>query len=180
MCRDEAGLGPVIEALSRCGWGTPAATCTSPTTGLNGNSQFPWPEATPLGPERMRQIRQQLGIGAWNGSGALYGTRAQVREAKRLLKAALRGKADRLQFVDAELLELVQRLARPVALVGKLDLYRIVKVLVPVYGLLKGVPTDATMASVYWRKKTPPPASPTPPRSVNPVVQPGAPNGAGR
>ena len=86
----------------------------------------------------MQQIRQQLGIGAWNGSGALYGTRAQVREAKRLLKAALRGKVDRLQFVDDRLLGLMQRLAEPLALVSRWDLSRIVKVLVPVYGLLEG------------------------------------------
>ena len=167
MCRDEAGLGPVIEALRPLrlnGTLRSYMHIANDYKVLNGNSQFPWPEPAPLGLERMQHIRRELRIGAWNGSGALYGSRAQVREAKRLLKAALRGKADRLQFVDDRLLGLMQRLAGPVALVSKWDLSRIVKLLVPVYGLLKGVPTDATMASVYWRKKTPPPASPDPDR----------------
>src|SRR6185503_3085535 len=38
------------------------------------------------------------------------------------------------------------------------------KVIEPVYNLLKGVPTDATLASAYWRKKIPVPAKPDPDR----------------
>ena len=48
----------------------------------------------------------------------------------------------------------MQRLAGPVALVSG-DLSRIVKVLVPVYGLLKGIPTDATMAAFTGERRRP-------------------------
>ena len=34
-------------------------------------------------------------IGSWNGAGGLYGTRAQVHEARRLIRRALKGKASR-------------------------------------------------------------------------------------
>jgi 4-cresol dehydrogenase (hydroxylating) len=44
------------------------------------------------------------------------------------------------------------------------DVRQTLKVLEPVYGLLKGTPTDATLASCYWRKRTPPPAQPDPDR----------------
>jgi 4-cresol dehydrogenase (hydroxylating) len=44
------------------------------------------------------------------------------------------------------------------------DVSRVLAVLTPVYNLLKGVPTDATLASAYWRKDTPVPAKPDPDR----------------
>ena len=47
---------------------------------------------TPLMPEVMKTFRKELSCGAWNGSGALYGTRRQVAEARRLVKRALQGK----------------------------------------------------------------------------------------
>jgi 4-cresol dehydrogenase (hydroxylating) len=37
------------------------------------------------------------------------------------------------------------------------DVSRTVKVIAPIYGLLQGTPTEAPLASAYWRKKTPVP-----------------------
>jgi 4-cresol dehydrogenase (hydroxylating) len=134
---------------------------------LSATSQYPWAQTngqTPLGRQPMQEIRQRLGIGWWNGSGGLYGTRAQVREAKRLLRRALAGKVHKLQFVNDRLLRMMTRFAGPFGLVTGWDLRQTLKVLVPVYNLLKGVPTGATMASSYWRKKTAPPADMDPDR----------------
>jgi 4-cresol dehydrogenase (hydroxylating) flavoprotein subunit len=126
---------------------------------VTANRQYPWPQATPLGSAPMAAMRQQLGIGYWNGSGGLYGTRAQVKEARRLVKRALAGKVDRLQFVDDKRMALMKRFATPFRIISGWDLRRVLNVLLPVYGLLKGVPTAAPLASAYWRKLQMPPVN---------------------
>jgi 4-cresol dehydrogenase (hydroxylating) len=122
---------------------------------LSATGQYPWDEneATPLGRPAVKQIRKRLGVGAWNGSGGLYGTRGQVKDARRQLRRALRGKVDRLHFVDDRLLRAIQRFSKPFSLLAGWDLQRTLAVINPVYNLLKGVPTNAPMASVYWRKR---------------------------
>lgn len=167
MTRDASGLAPIVDALRPLrlnGTLRSVSHIGNDYKVLNGNSQFPWPAATPLGEAEMASTREKLRIGVWNGSGALYGTRAQVRAARRELKRALRGKVDRLQFVDDRLLGAMRRFAAPVRLVTGWDLRRVLSVLVPVYGLLKGVPTAETLASSYWRKRGPAPPDPDPDR----------------
>jgi 4-cresol dehydrogenase (hydroxylating) len=124
---------------------------------LSATSQYPWDTAdTPLARPAMMEMRRRQGFGSWNGSGGLYGTRAQVREARRQVKRALKGKVDRLRFVDDRLLALMARFAAPFRLLTRWDIRQTLKVIAPVYNLMKGVPTDATLASAYWRKKDPP------------------------
>src|SRR5260370_27620988 len=69
---------------------------------LSGLQQYPWEEAegrTPLPPEVMTRLRKQLHFGAWNASGGLYGTRAQVAEARRVFRAGLSRKHNKPQFL---------------------------------------------------------------------------------
>jgi 4-cresol dehydrogenase (hydroxylating) len=134
---------------------------------LAATSQYPWAEMagrTPLDRQTMRQMRRRATIGAWNGSGGLYGTRRQVREAKRLLRRGLAGRVDRLQFVDDRLISIMQQFAKPFRLLTGWDVSRTLSVLTPVYGLLRGEPTDAPLASAYWRKRVPPSAQMDPDR----------------
>ena len=120
---------------------------------LAATGRFPWTEAKPpLGDEAMERMRKELGVGGWTGSGGLYGTRAQVRAARRELRRVLAGKVNRLTFVDDRLLGIIGRGARPLRRLTGINLERLLAVLAPVYGLLKGVPTDDTMSSTYWRK----------------------------
>jgi 4-cresol dehydrogenase (hydroxylating) len=112
----------------------------------------------------MKEFREELKIGAWNGSGALYGTRAQVAEAQRLLRRALKGKAQRLQFLDDRKLRIATMLSKPYEWISGWKLERTLAVLKPVYGLMKGIPTDHPLASTYWRKRTKPPADMHPDR----------------
>jgi len=67
--------------------------------------------ATPLMPDAMKTFRKELSCGAWNGSGALYGTRRQVKEARRLVKRALQGKVNKIQFLDDFMLRIASRFA---------------------------------------------------------------------
>ena len=54
------------------------------------------------------------------------------------LKRALKGKVDRLQFVDDRMLKLIARFARPFRLISGWDVQRMLKVMSPVYNLMKG------------------------------------------
>ena len=134
---------------------------------LNGVRQYPWEEMqgrTPLLPEDMTGFRDRLRIGLWNGSGGLYGTRRQVAEARRLVKASLATVAAKLQFVDDRRLARAQRFATAYRLVTGWDLTAAMQLLKPVYGLMRGVPTEQPLASAYWRKRTTPPAQMNPDR----------------
>jgi 4-cresol dehydrogenase (hydroxylating) len=108
----------------------------------------------------MAQLRRKLRIAEWSGSGAVYGTRAQVREAKRLLRQALSGKVDRLKFVDEKTLRMLRRVEKPYRIISRrTDLTRALNMLPSLVAVLQGIPTEGFLASAYWRKKMPVPAN---------------------
>ena len=170
MCRDAEGLPAIVEALRPLRLdGTLRSTIHigNDYKVVAGSRQYPWSETdgqTPLDAASMARLRTSMNIGAWNGCGGLYGSRAQVKDAARRLRRALRGKVDRLQFVDDRLLTVMRRFERPFRMVTGWDISHTLAVLAPVYGLLKGVPTEGPMSSAYWRKRTAVPADPDPDR----------------
>lgn len=168
LCRDEEGLPAIVDALRPLrlnGTLRSVMHVVNDYKVLAAGHARPRPDADhALSLRAVRQRRRELGIGAWNGSGGLYGTRAQVREARRAVRRALRGKVSKLQFVDDRLLRAMKRFARPFRLIAGWDVERTLAVLEPAYNLLKGVPTDATLASAYWRKRTGAPADMDPDR----------------
>jgi 4-cresol dehydrogenase (hydroxylating) flavoprotein subunit len=134
---------------------------------LNGIQQYPWEPTggrTPLSPELMRRFRKELTFGYWNASGGLYGTRAQVAEAKRLLKRALASKRGKLRFLDEQKLRLARRFAKAASVLMHWDITRTIELVEPVLGLMRGIPTRQSLASAYWRKRMPVPADPDPDR----------------
>lgn len=165
---EDDGLGPIIEALRPLRMN---ATLRSAVHIVNdykviaGIQQYPWDEMrgrTPLKVADMRAFRKRLRIGAWSGSGGLYGTRAQVAEARRLVKRALKGKVQKLHFLNDTLLNSATRFSRSFHLLTRIDLRRTLSLVRPVYGLMKGIPTEQSLFSAYWRKRTPPPVEPNP------------------
>lgn len=169
-CRDQQEIGPLIDALRPLrldGTLRSVMHIANDYKVLTGTERFPWHETggrTPLDRPVMERLRDRLKIGAWNGSGGLYGTRGQVRDARAQVRRALRGKVDRLQFVGDRLLTVITRWARPVGWATGWDLSRVLSVLAPVHGLMKGAPTDSPMSSAYWRKKGSVPADMDPDR----------------
>lgn len=169
-CDAPGDLGRVIDALrplKLSGTLRSAAHIGNDYKVLNGLQQYPWDEMqgrTPLRPDDMAPFRRRLRIGLWNGSGGLYGTRAQVAEGRRLVRRQLKGIAGRLQFLDDRLLSMARRFAVPYRMVTGWDLSSALALLAPVYGLMRGVPTAAPLASAYWRKRTPVPAHMDPDR----------------
>ena len=166
----EDGLGPIVDALRPLrlnGTLRSVMHIGNDYKVLAGTTRYPWgaPDAgRPIDAAAMTGLRRELGMGRWNGSGGLYGTRAQVREAKKQLRRALAGKVDCLRFVDDRLVRIMRRFAGPFRLLTGWDVRRTLSLLEPVYNLMKGVPTDDTLGSTYWRKKMPVPDRPDPDR----------------
>jgi len=170
QCNRHDQLGPLIEALRPLrlqGILRSTVHVANDYKVLAGIQQYPWEETqgeTPLRPELMAQLRERLKFGAWSGSGGLYGTRGQVAEARRAVRKALKGKVDRLQFLDDRKLAFASRFARLYQLLTGWDLRKTLDLARPVYGLMKGTPTGQPLASAYWRKKNPPPSRKDPDR----------------
>jgi 4-cresol dehydrogenase (hydroxylating) len=169
-CDSEAGLAPIVEALRPLRLnGTLRSTVhiANDYKVLAGLQQYPWEEAggrTPLPEDIMKRLRKRLHFGAWSASGGLYGTRAQVAEARRLLRKALSGKVDKLQFLDQRKLRMAGRFSGLYRTLTGWDLSRALELVRPLFGLLQGVPTDQPLASTYWRKRNPPPPAMNPDR----------------
>jgi 4-cresol dehydrogenase (hydroxylating) len=169
-CEEADGLKAAIDALRPLrldGTIRSASHIANDYKVVSALRQYPWQETggqTPLNGSVMAQLRNQLKIGAWNGSGALYGTRRQVKEARRLLRKALHGKAQRLQFLDDRKLRLATMFAKPYQWISGWNLDRMLAVLKPVYGLMKGIPTEHPLSSTYWRKRFAPPEAMDPDR----------------
>ena len=163
QCHDENGLGDIIDALRPLrlnGTIRSVVHVGNDYKVLSALRQYPWTETggqTPLNAEVMKTMRREFSIGCWSGSGGLYGTRSQVRDARRQLRAALRGKVTRLAFIDDRRLHLITRFAKLFTLLTGWDLSRTIKLMIPLHALLKGVPTESSLASTYWRKKNPVP-----------------------
>jgi 4-cresol dehydrogenase (hydroxylating) len=169
-CDQPEGLGPIIDAMRDLrlrGVLRSASHIGNDMKVLSGIRQYPWDEMngrTPLSEEVMNQFRKELNFGAWNGSGGLYGTRKQVAEARRLVRNALEGKVQKLQFLDDRLLGLAERFAGIYRLCTGWDLSRALELAKPVYGLMRGEPTNKPLASAYWRKRSAPPSQMDPDR----------------
>ncbi|MFT7288047.1 MAG: 4-cresol dehydrogenase (hydroxylating) [Halieaceae bacterium] len=121
---------------------------------------YPWEKAggaTPLPLDVLSAKAKEWDCGPWNASGAIYGTRAEVRAARGRIKRALRGKVSRLQFLDEKLLALAKRVAKPYQWVTGVNLTELMKMLDPVFGMTQGKPSAGMLPSNYWRKKGPMP-----------------------
>jgi 4-cresol dehydrogenase (hydroxylating) flavoprotein subunit len=135
---------------------------------LSSISQYPWQATenqTPMPLTTLKNLKQKWRLGAWSGSGGIYGTRAQVAETRRLVRRQLKGVANKLVFLDDVTLNLADQFAQGYQRLTKQDRFTsMLKLVRPVYGLMKGIPTETQIASTYWRKKYPVPSSPDPDR----------------
>lgn len=169
-CDREGDLGRAIDALrplKLSGTLRSAVHIGNDYKVLNGLQQYPWEAMggrTPLTPEDMPPFRRRLRIGLWNGSGGLYGTRAQVAADRDLVRKQLKGVAGRLEFLDDARLALARRFSVPYRMLTGWDVSAALALLEPVYGLMQGVPTAQPLASAYWRKREPPPTEMHPDR----------------
>lgn len=122
---------------------------------VSSNGRFPWDAADGSGrlPKPvMQRLVAQWGCDAWNGSGALYGSRAQVAASRRRVVALLRSHVTELRFLDDRLISIARHLRTPYKWITGIDVEQAMELVKPVYELMKGVPTSKMLASAYWRK----------------------------
>jgi 4-cresol dehydrogenase (hydroxylating) len=134
---------------------------------LSSTIRYPWERSageTPLPRNILNEMGKEWGFGAWNVSGALYGTREEVALARRVLKRALRPVTRQIHFIDNRKLALAERFQGIYHKLTGINLPEMMKVLKPVFGMTQGVPSDGVLGSVYWRKKTVPSGSLDPAR----------------
>ncbi|WP_198265179.1 FAD-binding oxidoreductase [sulfur-oxidizing endosymbiont of Gigantopelta aegis] len=122
---------------------------------LQSIGSYPWDKTehkTPLSKAHLKELSKTWDFGAWNASGALYGSKAQVALARKLIKKQLKGKVKKLRFIDDRLLKFAEAIQKPYQWLTGINLSEMLKIIKPVVGLTKGVPTNAMIPSTYWRK----------------------------
>jgi 4-cresol dehydrogenase (hydroxylating) len=126
---------------------------------LSSFQRYPWEQAggqTPLPDDVLHKLAKSWDFGAWSAAGALYGSRAEVALARRKIKRQLRktnAPIKKLRFLDEFMLNIADRLQKPLKWILRLDIPEMMKVLKPVFNMTRGVPTDDILPSVYWRKR---------------------------
>ncbi len=125
--------------------------------------QYPWSKVnniTPIPSDWLQEQCKIKNIGGWNASGALYGTRAEVANARKKLKHALKHiKSRKVHFIDDRTIKLARLIVKPYKWITGVDLEKALDMIVPVINLKKGVPSNTFIPSTYWRKKTPSPVA---------------------
>jgi 4-cresol dehydrogenase (hydroxylating) len=121
---------------------------------LSGRMRYPWQRTggqTPL-PEAVRaELRREHGLAEWNVGGGIYGSKGTVRAVKHDLSRAVRGIAT-VRFVDDRRLALAERAHDCLARFDRgARLGQMLNWLKPVYGLMRGQPSDEPLWGTLWR-----------------------------
>lgn len=163
FCRREEDLEFVIDAtrkllLNRVVKGS--INLLHRNRGLTVLMQYPWERMegkTPLDAKIWEELAKEKGVGIWNGVVALYGTKGEIRTAKRIIKKELRGCTEKLQFLSRPLLQLLERFQKPLSLILRMNISELLKALKPSFELMNGKPGEVSLPTPYWRmRKTPP------------------------
>ena len=114
-----------------------------------------------LSPDEVEALRRQYGIAAMTCAGGIYGTQAQVRLQRRILKRAL-GRHGRLLFISDRMLSVLERVISTawkypavkavVERVGGASL-QVLDSSPHVHRILQGIPTDYFVKHAYYRSR---------------------------
>ena len=161
-CRTDGQLGPLIDAVRQLLF---TGAFRGPINLLHRNrvlimlGRYPWQEmagAEALSESVAQEMAAEKQVGAWNGVGAICGTKGQVRAAKQAIKRILKGKVDRLVFLSDARLRLLQRFPKTWSALIRLNVPELLKTLQGSYGLMKGIPSDVALSLAYWRNRRDP------------------------
>jgi 4-cresol dehydrogenase (hydroxylating) flavoprotein subunit len=90
------------------------------------------------------------GFGPWNAVGGVMGSKALLRTMRRDIRAALKGVAE-VVFLDDRKLALARAILDRCSFSATARRKRmLLEAIQPLYGLSKGIPTDAPLKSVCW------------------------------
>jgi len=122
-------------------------------------SFYPWEKANgqvPLPDALKEQLKKKFMVNSWSVSGAFYGSKAEVKIWKKMLKAAVKDVADDVKFIDEFTLNLAMKIKSVLSFFTSIDFNTNVPFLEKLFRLKQGVPTNYFIPSSYWRKKNPP------------------------
>jgi len=122
--------------------------------------QYPWEEmggGTPMSGEVARQLADSAKVGLWNGVAALYGSKKEVRAAKRAVRRSMKGLTDRLVFVSGGTLRLLERFPGILSAVTRLNIPELIRAIRPAFGVMSGEPSQVALKSAFWRARRPAP-----------------------
>lgn len=122
---------------------------------VSARTRFPYDRADGRAalPESIRaELRRDYQLGAWNGLGAMTGTKATVKALRSEVRRALRG--IKTVFLDDRRLRLANTLGNTLGRLGLAPRFREqLEVVGPAYGLLKGQPSSEHLKGALWRVK---------------------------
>jgi 4-cresol dehydrogenase (hydroxylating) len=122
-------------------------------------SFYPWEKTknqTPLPESLKNTLKKKFMINAWSVSGAFYGTKAEVRVWKKILKKAVKDVTNDVKFIDQSTLSLAIKFKSILSFFTGIDFNTNIPLLEKIFRLKQGIPTNHFIPSTYWRKKTPP------------------------
>lgn len=160
-CNSEDQLGPLIDGVRQLLF---TGVFQGPVNLLHRDrvltmlERYPWEAMagqTPLSESVAQRLASQKKIGAWNGVGALCGSKAQVRAAKETIRRTLKGKVDRLTFLSDERLRMLQRFPKAFSVLLRMNVPDLLKTLQGSYGMMKGIPSEIALSLAYWRNRRP-------------------------
>lgn len=124
---------------------------------ISGGRTYPLAQSCgrlPLPEDVREKLREDMGIGAWAASGAVYGTHKQLAATRSALRKALKPTGARLVFLTERKLRLGKAIAK---LLGGSSLGRHLTQKMDMAGALfemnRGIPSGRFLAGAYWRRK---------------------------
>ena len=122
---------------------------------LSSIRQYPWEETneTPLPEDILDKFSKSWDFGPWNGSAGIYGTKQQVNLTKKRLKKKLAPHVNKIRFINDNKLLLAEKTQHIYKSLTGTNLPEMLKLLKPVYGMMKGIPSKSVLKSTYWRQK---------------------------
>ena len=158
-CNSEDQLGPLIDGIRQL---LSTGVFQGPINLLHRNralimlERYPWEEMIDGGALKesiASRSAAQKRIGVWNGVGAICGSHAQVRAAKKTIRSVLKGKIDRVTFLSDRKLRVLRRYPQAASSFLKMNVPELLKTLESSYGMLKGIPSEVALPLAYWRNR---------------------------
>jgi 4-cresol dehydrogenase (hydroxylating) len=160
--KDESKIADLIDALQPLklnGTIKSSAHIGNDHKAIQALSFYPWEKTknqTPLPESLKNTLKKKFMINAWSVSGAFYGTKAEVRVWKKILKKAVKDVTNDVKFIDQSTLSLAIKLKSILSFFTGIDFNTNIPLLEKIFRLKQGIPTNHFIPSSYWRKKTPP------------------------
>lgn len=108
----------------------------------------------------LRTLAEELfceeGFGPWSATGRLFGTKAQVKDAKKHIRKAMHGLGSAM-FLTDKFIYIAEKASNLLKFIPPMKKKNIIlSSIKPIYNFTKGIPTNDAVKSVYWPIENPP------------------------